>query len=104
MPASAIKIDIPIVNGDNVEIESQVKLDKIYIEVTKFTLDEVSQSKPTLDDFFFDDVYDLPLPAGTRETSVVDRISKLIRTGLKSSISSFGSAINLLANTSPKDW
>ena len=101
MSATAITIPIPIVNKYNFEIESQVLLDKIHIEITKFTL---MDTKPILNEFFFEDLPpELPLPSTVRDTSVVNRISKFFRTGFKSSISSFGSTMNLLVNISSKD-
>ncbi len=93
MSASPIKLDLPFVNSYNVEIESQKTLDKVQIQVDEYTF------KPKIhlpqEDFFFGDVeeFELPLPVGIKEKTALDRLSGLIRVGLKSSISSIGSMI-----------
>lgn len=94
--AAPIKLEMPFVNCHNVEIESQKTLDSLYIPIP------ITQ-KPHLqiqEDFFFDDI-ELPLPVGIKERTIVDKLSGLIRIGLKSSISSIGSAINLFTMVSP---
>lgn len=93
--AAPIKLEMPFVNCHNIEIESQKLQEKVFIHV--------KTQKPTLqiqEDFFFDDI-ELPLPVGMRERSIVDKLSGLIRTGLKTSISSIGSAISLFTMSSP---
>lgn len=87
MSAKPIKLDDPIVNFKNVEIESQQVIEKVTV-------------KPTLsthDDFFFGDLndYELPLPTGTRLVHPMDRFSSLIRIGIKTGLDSIGSALSL---------
>jgi len=87
MSAKAFKLDDPIVNFNNVEIESQ----QVIVKIT---------AKPTLsthEDFFFGDLndYDLPMPSGVREVNPMDRLSNLIRIGIKSGLDSIGSALSL---------
>jgi hypothetical protein len=85
MSAKAFKLDDPIVNFNNVEIESQ----QVIVKVT---------AKPTIhEDFFFGDLndYELPMPSGVREVNPMDRLSNLIRIGIKSGLDSIGSALSL---------
>lgn len=99
MSASPIKLDLPFVNSYNVEIESQKTLDKVQIQVGEYTLKP--KIHPPQEDFFFGELeeYGLPLPVGIKEKTVIDRLSGMIRVGLKSSISSVGS---MLFSLSPK--
>jgi pectate lyase len=107
-------IDQPIVNKDNCDIESQIKQENYYITMSRYE-DSIHTSKQVIgmspysgsthtdkpeidisDNFFFDDISELPLPVGFRERSIMDKFTGFIRTSLNSSISSVNSAFNLL--------
>jgi hypothetical protein len=103
MSAVATKINLPYVNMYNVDVESQKTLETVHIQIgpyfyrpeIKVSFDDRSNVKSL--DFFFDDLpdYELPLPVGTREKTFTAQLSSLIMLGIKSSISSFGSAFSL---------
>jgi len=95
MLTTDIKIDIPYVNMDNVEIESQLVIPNVTVSVTLEPL------------FFLEDLEDfvgghiLPAPAGIRETNITNKLGNIIVSGMKSSITSINSAFSLLSLASP---
>jgi hypothetical protein len=109
--SASIIIDQTIVNRDNRDIESLVKQDAYWIRIEQGetvlkTMTELKDEKirrantpkPTIDvdDFFFDDAdYELPLPAGIKEKSTIEKFSGFLQTSIKSGLSSISSNLSL---------
>jgi len=108
--SATIIMDQTIVNRDNRDIESLVKQDYwISVEKCKTVLKTMTElndektrransPKPTIDvdDFFFDEVdYELPLPAGIKERSTIEKLSGFLQNSIKSGLSSIGSNLSL---------
>lgn len=109
--SASIIIDQTIVNRDNRDIESLVKQDAYWIRIEQGetllkTMTELKDEKtrrattpkPTVDvdDFFFDDTdYELPLPAGIKEKSTIEKFSGFLQNSIKSGLSSISSNLSL---------
>jgi len=109
--SASIIIDQTIVNRDNRDIESLVKQDAYWIRIEQGetvlkTMTELKDEKTRrantpkpkidVDDFFFDDAdYELPLPAGIKEKSTIEKFSGFLQTSIKSGLSSISSNLSL---------
>jgi len=115
--SASIIIDQTIVNRDNRDIESLVKQDTYWIRIEHAqtvlkTMTELKDEKTRrantpkpkidVDDFFFDDTdYELPLPAGIKEKSTIEKFSGFLQTSIKSGLSSISSNLSLSSMSLP---